>query len=332
MNKGISVIVCCYNSAQRLPDTIKHLALQEIDNNILWEVIIIDNASTDDTSNIANIEWKKWNKNIEFRVLSESRSGLSHARKTGVNSAQFQYAIFCDDDNWLDSNYVQQAFEIIDKNSEIGMLGGLGIPVSEIELPQWFEEKKNGYAVGSQSSHSGEVEKNGLLYGAGVVLRTEVMKKIYDLNIDSLLVGRTGSILSSGDDSEIALWHLILGYKLWYDDRLIFRHFIPRERLTDSYVLKLFDGFNQSNLVLALYFRIIEYQKSVIKNGKLILLVKSLSKIMLTKMNIVDFSAAIPRLKENIQLIFNSKIVFNNKLAKVQIDVVNKLKSSNTTK
>jgi glycosyltransferase involved in cell wall biosynthesis len=332
MKNGISIIVCCYNSVQRLPETIKHLALQEIDNNILWEVIIIDNASTDDTSNIANIEWEKWNKNVEFRVLSETRSGLSHARKTGVNSAQFQYIIFCDDDNWLGPNYVQQAFEIMTQNPMIGMLGGRGIPVSEIELPQWFEGKKNGYAVGSQSSHNGEVEENRLLWGAGVVLRTDVMLKIYDSNIDSLLVGRNGNQLSSGDDSELAIWHIILGYKLWYDDRLIFHHFIPKERLTESYVTNLFDGFVYSNQIIDLYLRILEYQTSARRNGKVTILVKSLFKILFTKMHVVNFSAALPRLKENIQLIFNSKIIFNERLAKVQIDVVNKLNVINKSK
>ncbi|MDR3653780.1 MAG: glycosyltransferase [Paludibacter sp.] len=326
MVRGISVIVCCFNSEQRLPDTIKHLIQQEVVHSISWEIILINNNSTDNTVDIANQIRNQYDCTISFRIIDESQQGLSYARKKGVYAAQYQYIIFCDDDNWLAPNYVQQAFEIIDQNPRIGMLGGRGIPVSEIELPEWFEEKKIGYAVGTQSLHNGEVENDGLLWGAGVVLRTNIMLKIYDSNIQSLLIGRSGNQLSSGDDSELAVWHIILGFKLWYDDRLIFSHFISKERLTEQYVTNLFKGFEQSNRIMALYFRIIEYQKSVRQTGKLIILVKSLSKILLTKVHIVDFFPAFPRLKENIQLTFNSRIVFSENLALVQRTVVNRLK------
>ena len=50
---GVSVIVCCYNSAQRLQETIKHLAQQQVPALINWEVIIVNNASTDATYEIA---------------------------------------------------------------------------------------------------------------------------------------------------------------------------------------------------------------------------------------------------------------------------------------
>jgi len=45
MNNGVSVIVCCYNSIIRLPQTLKYLSLQCVPSEIHWEIIIVDNNS-----------------------------------------------------------------------------------------------------------------------------------------------------------------------------------------------------------------------------------------------------------------------------------------------
>ena len=51
--KGISVIICCYNSAERLPKTLEHIFAQKLSNDTIMEVIVIDNASKDTTTAIA---------------------------------------------------------------------------------------------------------------------------------------------------------------------------------------------------------------------------------------------------------------------------------------
>ena len=48
-NPAISVVICCHNSAAVLPPTLMHLAAQIVDPSVQWEVVVIDNASTDDT-------------------------------------------------------------------------------------------------------------------------------------------------------------------------------------------------------------------------------------------------------------------------------------------
>ncbi len=53
ISKGVSVVVCCYNSAPRLPETLMHLFAQIVNPDIKWEIIIINNASTDDTLEVA---------------------------------------------------------------------------------------------------------------------------------------------------------------------------------------------------------------------------------------------------------------------------------------
>ena len=50
---GVSIIICCYNASKRITPTLRHLQKQSFREPINWEVIIIDNASTDQTADIA---------------------------------------------------------------------------------------------------------------------------------------------------------------------------------------------------------------------------------------------------------------------------------------
>jgi len=45
MPEGVSVIICCYNSAKRLPETLRHLAKQKLDTAFPWEVVVIVDGS-----------------------------------------------------------------------------------------------------------------------------------------------------------------------------------------------------------------------------------------------------------------------------------------------
>jgi cellulose synthase/poly-beta-1,6-N-acetylglucosamine synthase-like glycosyltransferase len=56
-NWGVSVVICCYNSSQRLPQTLGHLLAQECEVDLPWEVIVVDNASTDGTAEVARSVW-----------------------------------------------------------------------------------------------------------------------------------------------------------------------------------------------------------------------------------------------------------------------------------
>jgi glycosyltransferase involved in cell wall biosynthesis len=325
MKKGISVIICCYNSATRLPETLRHIAQQNVPDDLAWEVIVINNNSHDNTDTIAKSEWEKYATKALFRVINEPKPGLSNARKTGILSANYEYTIFCDDDNWLNSEYVRISYEVINGNPEIGMLGGQSEAACEVTPPKWFSEKKFAYAIGVQGEQSGDITSRGFMWGAGVVLRTKVLRTIYNSGIDSLLSGRIGNKLNAGDDAEISCWHLMLGYKFWFDDRLLFKHYIPKERLTDEYVQKLIEGFDRSSPIMSGYYRIIDYQKELINRKYLEVFLKSTYKFLLITMGILPYKQNLPRLKENLQISSNSIVVFNRNLAIVQRKIFKRL-------
>lgn len=244
--EGISIIICCYNSAKRLPATLRHVAMQEVSSNISVEVIVVNNNSTDNTSEVARNEWGKLKSSIPFFIVDEYQPGLSFARKKGIYVARYNYVLFCDDDNWLVSNYVNIAFMLMESNPGIGILGGKIIAVCEINPPEWFEDVKANYAIGLQNKESGDITSRGFVWGAGMVLKKSIYINLEKLGFKTFLSDRKENNLSSGGDAEICMWYIIAGMKLWYDEKLTLNHFIPKERLQIDYFNRLKLGFAES--------------------------------------------------------------------------------------
>lgn len=250
----ISIVICCYNSSQRLPKTIEHLAKQKA--NIEWEIIVVDNNSTDNTALVAQQEWNKYNNiSTHFRVVKEPIAGLSASRERGVKESKGKYVIFCDDDNWLAADYVQNAYNIMEENEKIGALGGWGEPVADVPFPEWFQEVAGGYATGKQAEQDLEdvTEKRKFVYGAGIVLRKSALEKLEKVNFKTLLSDRKGNTLSSGGDSELCYALILAGYRIFYSSSLKFKHYIPSNRLTEDYAIRLHQGFGASMLPLHAY-------------------------------------------------------------------------------
>lgn len=245
---GVSIIVCCYNSAKRLPKTLFHLAKQNITKGI--EVIIVDNNSSDDTAEVAKSLWEELNNPFPLRIAFEAQPGLTKAREKGIEVALYDYLIFCDDDNWLDENYAINTMQLFDADEEIMILGGQGNPVFESDKPFWFENFYQSYAVGKQEVKSGFVS---LVYGAGLGIRKTILKNPKFYAIPFFLNDRVGTRLSSGGDSETCLRVKLLGGKIFYSEKLTFYHFLTTNRLTWKYLQNLHIGFSYSFVPLHVY-------------------------------------------------------------------------------
>jgi glycosyltransferase involved in cell wall biosynthesis len=254
-DKGISVIICCYNSATRLPDTLRALRKQIVGPTLQWEIIVVDNASDDGTADIARrlCQLPGRQTAIPFVICYEPVPGQGHARKNGVSVAAYSYLLFCDDDNWLSESYVQDAYNIMESDSSIAACGGLGIPVFEGEKPAWFDHYAEAYAVGAQSINT----ENGRilnLYGAGITVNRYAMDRLTQSGFQPMMVGRTGKKLSSSDDTELTYAFVLMGYRLVYAAELQFQHYLPTARLTHGYLERLFTSFGEDGPLRNLYY------------------------------------------------------------------------------
>lgn len=257
--KGVSVIVCCYNSAGRIVTTLDHLAKQTASKVADWEVIIVDNSSTDDTVRVCT-DFSQAS-GFPLRICHENEPGLTNARIKGAIEARFDYLIFCDDDNWLSPDYVETVYQFFTTTNEYAAIGGCGEAVfEEGNEPSWFQAHAHAYAVGSQGDSTGDVTPRGFVWGAGMGLRKELFLCATAPEFPLLLTDRKGSNLSTGGDSELCLRFIIMGYRLYYNSRLRFKHFIPLSRLSLTYVEKLRHGVKNSQEILLQYWLFIRFK------------------------------------------------------------------------
>ncbi|MCC2547909.1 glycosyltransferase family 2 protein [Hymenobacter sp. BT175] len=251
---GVTLLICTHNGAARLPDTLRHVAAQQVPAGVPWEVLIVSNASKDNTVEAATTLGRELP--VPCRVLDEPVAGKENALIRGFNEARYEFIVIVDDDNWLAPNYVGLVFEIMSAHPEIGILGAHAEGAFEITPPKWFEEFRAVYAVGPQNNgKSGPLpDHEGYLYGAGSVVRKSGWLKLLDHDFRFTTSTKRGKIIVSGEDVELGDALQLAGYKLWYDDRLRLKHFMFKERLTWHYLMRIGQGTASSQLTSIVYY------------------------------------------------------------------------------
>ena len=256
-NKGISVVICSYNSEHRIKHVLDCLSSQQDCENLNWEVIMVDNASTD---NVVEVAKQSWNHPVvPLRILHESRQGQSYATRTGIENAAFHIIVMVDDDNYLSPKYIRRAYEIMENHSDVGIAGGKGTGFFEEKPPSWFGMVEQAYAIGPQGEQEGYVgSERGYIYGAGSIIRKSVYNYLITHNFKLIMRGRIGKSLIAGEDAERCQVFRILGYKLWYDPLLEFEHHMPARRISWSYTCRLFNSFGRASNYHDLYREILD--------------------------------------------------------------------------
>ena len=96
MKPELSIIVPVYNTAQYLPQCLDSILKQTYKN---WELIIVDDGSTDGSADICD-EWGK--KDVRVQVIHKVNSGQADSRNLALQISQGDYIAFVDSDDWID--------------------------------------------------------------------------------------------------------------------------------------------------------------------------------------------------------------------------------------
>ncbi|MEM6752985.1 MAG: glycosyltransferase [Cyanobacteria bacterium P01_C01_bin.38] len=115
MSVAFTIVMPAYNAGAYLSQTIESVLNQTLTN---FELIIIDDGSADETSDIA-YQYSKIDNRV--RVLSQSNQGVSATRNKGISLSQSKYIAFIDaDDKWFPEN-LKSHFENLEKNPHLGV-------------------------------------------------------------------------------------------------------------------------------------------------------------------------------------------------------------------
>jgi glycosyltransferase involved in cell wall biosynthesis len=251
-----SIVIPTFNGAARLPRVLASLAAQTAPDGS-FEVIVVDNASTDQTSTAAREAVAVKNlreRDVEVRVIGESRQGTTHARIRGVIESRSDLVCFLDDDNIPEPEYIANGLAVFGDPS-VALAVSRIFPNWEFAPPPSIMRRQHLYAV---NDYLGDSWKDWGAEGtivptttAGMWVRREAFIKAIPCDrVDLLLAGRVGRQLFCGEDIEIGLLIGRAGYRRVYAPALKIAHDIPQRRLETAYVTKLIEGIVRSELTL----------------------------------------------------------------------------------
>lgn len=250
---GLSVIICTHNPR---PDYLRRVlaALQaQTLPQARWELLLIDNASRAVLGEAWDLSW-----HVCASHIREEELGLTPARLRGIAEARGDLLVFVDDDNVLDEDFLEVAEEIGRTYPFLGTWGGSVIAEFEKPPPEWTRPLWPNLAIRSFDivRWSNTLDDwNAQPFGAGLCVRAPVARYYArEVSVHPIRrrLDRRGDELTGAGDTDIVFTSRKLGLGWGTFPNLKLKHLLPKERLDESYLLRLIEGTATSVAVLQL--------------------------------------------------------------------------------
>jgi glycosyltransferase involved in cell wall biosynthesis len=237
---NFTVAIPTYNGEHRLPDVLDRLQIQIGVEHLSWEVIVIDNNSSDNTAKVVQHYQTLWSANCPLRYAVEKRQGAAFARQCAVEMATGEFVGFLDDDNLPAPNWVAAAYAFGRAYPQAGAYGSQIHGDFEVSPPQDFKRIALFLAIVERGSRPTRYEprKKILPPGAGLVVRRQVWLDTVPKQLVLNNAGKQAGLAS--EDLEVGLYIQKAGWEIWYNPEMQVYHKIPGWRLEKDYLLSLF--------------------------------------------------------------------------------------------
>ncbi len=231
----LTLLIPTFNRSRELLRALDSVAAQRLDP-ALWECIIIDNASTDDTAEVVE-RFAAEHPTLHLRRVYEPTPGVSHARNRGLREATTELIASIDDDERINANFLAAYLDFFDAHPEASVAGGRIIAEYPSGRPRWMS-RWTERPIANPMDYGNEVRPfpQGALPGGGnMAFRREVALRF---GFDTEL-GRVGGKPIGGEENDFFLRLREAGIELWYVPRAVMWHIIPEEKLTPAYLNRL---------------------------------------------------------------------------------------------
>ena len=233
---NITVILCTYNRCESLSRTLDSLAASALPGSDTWEVLVVDNNSSDWTREVVQNFSDRYPG--RFRYLFEPRPGKSNALNTGIKNAHGDLLAFTDDDVIVEPAWLQNLTSSLQDSGWVGVAGRT-LPEQGFSPPPWIP-RKGLYALAPLAIFDRGSEPFQLAetpYGNNMAYRKSIVEKYGGFRVD--LGPRAGSLnVQKSEDSEFGTRLLEAGERLRYEPSAVLYHAVPQNRIQKSYFLR----------------------------------------------------------------------------------------------
>ncbi|HHP7243048.1 MAG TPA: hormogonium polysaccharide biosynthesis glycosyltransferase HpsE [Elainellaceae cyanobacterium] len=242
-----TVAIPTYNGEFRLPEVLNQLCKQIGTESFSWEVVIVDNNSSDRTASVIQ-RYQQFSR-VPIHYCFEPDQGAAYARSRAVREAHGNLVGFLDDDNIPSCNWVSEAYAFGQQHPNAGAYGSQIHGEYEVTPPKHFERIAPFLAITQRGSKP-------LLYvpsrkilppSAGLVVRRQVW--LDHVPTQPILVGRLADNPLAGEDLEMISYIQRSEWEVWYNPLMEIVHKIPQQRLEKHYLISLFRGMGLSRHV-----------------------------------------------------------------------------------
>lgn len=132
------MVICAYNRGKLIGEALESLANQTAPKRH-FEIIIVDNNSTDNTPSVCKNFIKK-HPDLDAKYVVETNQGLSFGRNRGIAEAKYEIISYIDDDAYAKPDFIELIFNYFNKHPNTAGIGGKVTPRYETAEPVWMNK------------------------------------------------------------------------------------------------------------------------------------------------------------------------------------------------
>lgn len=246
--KKLSLIIATYNRAQSLLRTLRSVVSQSAASE-LWECIVVNNNSTDNTAEVFAC-FAAENQGFDLKMITETKQGLSNARNAGITASKGEYVAIVDDDETLESSYIESYIEFFDSFPTAMAAGGAVRAEYESHRPRWMS-----HYTERMIANPIDLDVVVTLFpssrvpaGGNMAFRREIFDRV---GLFNPRLGRNGQSLIGGEENDLFARLRAAGELLYFVPNAAIYHHIPDAKLTDEYFDRLSYNVGKSKALRA---------------------------------------------------------------------------------
>jgi glycosyltransferase involved in cell wall biosynthesis len=229
----LTVAICTWNRAALLGQTLDRLAAVELPPGTSWEVLVVNNNSTDHTDRVlaAYLPTGK----LPLRTATERKQGLSNARNCALELAAGRWVIWTDDDVRPDPTWLTGFYVTTLRHPLAAAIGGPIRPwfptPPDPDLMAAFKPLRVGFCGVDHGPIERELLPDEQIYGANMAYRTDAVR---GLTFDPAL-GRNGETLAMHEDTVYLRQVRDRGGRVVWSPAMSLEHYVDPHRMTVEY-------------------------------------------------------------------------------------------------
>ena len=234
----ISVAICTWNRAKELRTTLGTLTRLAIPAGCDWELIVVNNACTDETDAVI----EEFADQLPLRRVFEGELGVSRARNCAAAAARGELILFTDDDVSIEANWLEAYLDASERWPDASYFGGVIQPWFERSPPRWVEEQRASLtgmlAIRDLGPTARPFASGEFPFGPNMAVRADV----FALEAFDERVGRIGDEQLRGSERSLLAKLANAGKSgIWVPEARVW-HRVPASRMTLRYFWNYYRG------------------------------------------------------------------------------------------